>query len=80
MLEKWRGRPYNDDDEVDLTKKVALIFGNEGNGLPPQLFASLDQTVSIPIVGRSESLNVSMAASILCFEAARQRRVVSHAS
>lgn len=67
------GQPY---DRVDLSRKLALVFGNEANGLPAELETSLDEMLSIPIVGRSESLNVSMAASVLCFEVARQRRVV----
>ena len=37
--------------------------------------AAVDGTVTIPIAGRTESLNVGMAAAVLCFEQARQRRV-----
>jgi len=66
------GSPY---DETDLTRRVALAFGNEANGLPGELDATLGELITIPIDGRSESLNVSMAASVLCFEAARQRRM-----
>ena len=61
-------------DEADLTKPVALVLGNEANGLPAEVRAGLDGCVTIPMVGRSESLNVGMAASVLCFETARQRR------
>ncbi len=61
-------------DRADLTRRVALVFGNEANGLPDDLDDVALETVSIPIEGRSESLNVSMAASVLCFEVARQRR------
>ncbi len=61
-------------DRCDLTRPVALIFGNEANGLDADSMAALDELVSIPIEGNSESLNVSMAASVLCFETARQRR------
>jgi len=59
---------------TDLTGPVALVLGNEASGLPAELGASLDGTVSIPIEGRSESLNVGMAATVLVYEAARQRR------
>jgi TrmH family RNA methyltransferase len=59
-------------DAVDLTRPVALVLGNEAHGLPSD--APVDEWVSIPMVGRSESLNVGMAAAILCFEVARQRR------
>lgn len=63
--------PY---DEADLTRRVAIVFGNEANGLGEVLLGKMDQIVAIPIEGRSESLNVSMAAAVLCFEIARQRR------
>jgi TrmH family RNA methyltransferase len=66
-----RGRPY---DAVDLTAPTALVLGNEAHGLPADLVAQLDGTVTIPMVGRTESLNVGMAAAVLCFERARQRR------
>jgi TrmH family RNA methyltransferase len=61
-------------DEVDLTVPVALVLGNEGRGLPDEVGAVLDEQVTIPMAGRSESLNVGIAGAVLCFEAARQRR------
>jgi len=61
-------------DDVDLVSPVALVLGNEAHGLPAAAEAVLDEQVTIPMVGRSESLNVGMAASILCFEVARRRR------
>ncbi len=63
-----------DYTEIDLTGPVAFVLGNEANGLSSELEELLDNRVTIPIVGRSESLNVGMAAAVLCFEAARQRR------
>jgi RNA methyltransferase, TrmH family len=65
------GEPY---DRVDLTAPTALVVGNEANGLTAPAAAALDGWVTIPMAGRSESLNVGMAAAVLCFEAARQRR------
>ena len=59
-------------DDVDLTAPVAVVLGNEAHGLPED--APIDEWVTIPMVGRSESLNVGMAAAVLCFEVARQRR------
>lgn len=59
---------------IDLTSKVAFVLGNEAHGLPAEVEAAVDGHVSIPIAGRAESLNVGMAAAVLCFEAARQRR------
>lgn len=64
------GEPYH---RVDLTAPTALVLGNEANGLPAPAAAALDGWVTIPMAGRSESLNVGMAAAVLCFEAARQR-------
>lgn len=61
-------------DDVDLTVPVALVLGNEGRGIPDEVAAVLDEQVTIPMAGRSESLNVGMAGAVLCFEAARQRR------
>jgi len=65
------GQPY---DEADLTGAVALVLGSEAHGLPSALVAAVDLRLTIPMAGRSESLNVAMAGSILCFEALRQRR------
>ena len=62
-------------DAVDLTGRVALVLGNEAHGVPPGLEPYIDDSVSIPMAGRAESLNVGMAAAVLCFEAARQRRL-----
>lgn len=66
------GRDYA---AVDLTGRVALIFGNEARGLSPGERAGADDLVSVPMAGGSESLNVAMAATAICFEAARQRRL-----
>ncbi len=61
-------------DCVELRGPVAIVLGSEAHGLPADLAASIDETVTIPMAGRSESLNVAVAGSILCFEALRQRR------
>lgn len=65
------GEPY---DTADLRGRVALVLGNEAHGLPSDVAALLDGTITIPMAGRTESLNVGMAAAVLCFEMARQRR------
>ena len=52
---------------------VALVIGSEAHGLPPAVAAALDVVVAIPMAGATESLNAGVAASILMFEAARQR-------
>jgi TrmH family RNA methyltransferase len=64
------GTPYT---EVDLTSPFALVLGNEASGLPPLVEERLDARVTIPMGGGAESLNVSTAAAVLCFEAARRR-------
>ncbi len=65
-----QGTPYHD---VDLKGPTALVVGNEANGLPASVAGHIDEWVTIPMVGRAESLNVGMATAVLCFEAARQR-------
>ena len=60
-------------DAVDLAHGSAIVVGNEAHGLAPDVVAALDDTVTIPMAGATESLNVAMATTVLCFEAARQR-------
>jgi TrmH family RNA methyltransferase len=60
--------------DLDLTDRVALVFGNEAAGLSAEVVAALDQAVTIPMAGRAESLNVGVSAAVLCFEVLRQRR------
>ena len=59
-------------DELDLTGPLALVVGHEVHGMGD---LPLDDLVTIPMAARAESLNVAMAATVLCFEAQRQRRV-----
>ncbi len=61
-------------DGFDWRGSVALLLGNEGAGLPPDVVRAATARVRIPISGTVESLNVSAAAAVLLFEAARQRR------
>jgi TrmH family RNA methyltransferase len=61
--------------DADLAAPVALVVGNEAHGLAADVAAELDGLITIPMAGRSESLNVGMATAVVCFEAARQRRV-----
>jgi tRNA (guanosine-2'-O-)-methyltransferase len=60
-------------DEVDLTGKVALVFGNELAGLSDELLALADEKVFIPITGFVQSFNISVAAAVCLYEARRQR-------
>lgn len=59
--------------DVDLTRPVAFVIGNEAWGLPREIADVLDDRVAIPMRGPSESLNVAVAGSIMMFEALRQR-------
>ncbi|MEW5784948.1 MAG: RNA methyltransferase [Bacillota bacterium] len=62
---------------VDYKRSSLLIIGSEGAGISRELAAQADSVVSIPQAGRIESLNAAVAASIILFEAVRQRSVQS---
>ncbi len=59
---------------IDYTAKVALVLGSELDGLSTEALGLVDETVRIPMYGMVASLNVSVAAAVLLFEAARQRQ------
>jgi 23S rRNA (guanosine2251-2'-O)-methyltransferase len=59
--------------QADLAGGVAFVFGAEGKGLRPLVRRTCDMFVAIPQLGRVESLNVSVAAAVLLYEARRQR-------
>jgi TrmH family RNA methyltransferase len=58
--------------EADLTGPLALLVGNEGSGLSPELLATATHRITIPMPGRIESLNAAAAAAICLFERLRQ--------
>jgi len=58
--------------DVDLSEDIALVIGNEGSGVSEELIESADIKVKIPMEGRLESLNASVAAGILMYEAKRK--------
>ncbi len=60
--------------EADLSGPVAFLFGNEAWGLPPEVMELADESIRVPLDGRTESLNLAAAASICLFEWRRQDR------
>jgi RNA methyltransferase, TrmH family len=64
------GRPVH---EIDLTLPTAIFIGSEGQGVPRRLLDAADQAILIPHSPKVESLNAAIAASILLYEAQRQR-------
>jgi 23S rRNA (guanosine2251-2'-O)-methyltransferase len=59
--------------DTDLSGGIAFVFGAEGKGLRPLVRKTCDAAVSVPLDGNVESLNVSVAAAVLLYEARRQR-------
>jgi TrmH family RNA methyltransferase len=59
---------------VELAGAVAIVIGNEGNGVPEEIAELADGAITIPCPGPVESLNAAVAASVLLYEAARQRK------
>ncbi|MEG0767831.1 MAG: 23S rRNA (guanosine(2251)-2'-O)-methyltransferase RlmB, partial [Clostridia bacterium] len=65
------GEPY---DQTDLSGPVALIIGGEGDGVSRLVQEHADHRVALPLKGRIESLNASVAAGILMYEVLRSRK------
>jgi len=61
-------------DQVDYQMDCALVLGAEGHGLHEQIRKKCDFLVSIPMLGKVPSLNVSVAGAVVMYEVARQRR------
>jgi TrmH family RNA methyltransferase len=59
--------------ELDMTQTIWFILGNEGSGVSASIQPFISQQIIIPMRGKAESLNVAMAATVLMFEARRQR-------
>jgi len=67
-------------DQAELAGPAAIFVGSEGSGLARQLVSQTDEMVAIPHNEQVESLNAGVAASVVLYEAARQRRVSGQAS
>jgi 23S rRNA (guanosine2251-2'-O)-methyltransferase len=60
--------------DTDFTSPTVLIFGSEEDGISPELMGLSDESIKIPMAGNIESLNVSVSAGVVIYEAIRQRR------
>lgn len=65
--------PVCDPSSIDFRAPCALLIGNEGSGLPPEVERSADVRVRIPLAVPVDSLNAAVAAAVLLYEASRQR-------
>ena len=61
--------------EADMTQSTAIVIGNEAFGISDKTMELADELISIPITGRAESLNASVAAGILMYEPLRQKKL-----
>jgi 23S rRNA (guanosine2251-2'-O)-methyltransferase len=59
---------------IDLTVPVALLMGSEEDGISPEYLKFANHLCKLPIIGKIESLNVSVATSVMLYEAIRQRQ------
>lgn len=66
------GRAPNSVFSTDLTGKIGLLLGNEGNGLSDELLQAAHESCAIPMPGNTESINVAAAAAVFLFERIRQ--------
>ncbi len=62
--------------DCDMRQPTAIVMGTEATGLTPQWRQAADAHIRIPMLGRLDSLNVSVSAAILMYEAVRQRKIV----
>jgi 23S rRNA (guanosine2251-2'-O)-methyltransferase len=62
---------------VDYGGRAVIVLGGEGSGLRPRVRAACDRLVSIPMTGKTGSLNVSAAAAVLIYEVRRQRTLMN---
>jgi tRNA (guanosine-2'-O-)-methyltransferase len=63
---------------LDLTERVALVFGNEHSGVSEEIIGMADGNFIIPQVGIIQSLNISVACAVTLYEAYRQKQLAGH--
>lgn len=66
----------NNYEDEDYTGNMGFLIGNEANGLSDEVADMADTYIKIPMLGKVESLNAAVAASVLMYESARQRRLI----
>jgi len=64
--------------EIDLTRRIAIVVGNEHEGVSSEAATLADGILQIPMFGMIQSLNVSVATAVILFEAVRQRICAGH--
>ena len=64
--------------ELDFTRKIALVFGNEHSGVSEDILPLTDGNFIIPQVGMIQSLNISVACAVTLYEAFRQKKMAGH--
>lgn len=64
--------------EIDFTKRIALVFGNEHDGVSDEIRAMADGNFIIPQMGIIQSLNISVACAVAVYEALRQKKTAGH--
>ena len=62
--------------QLDYKRKLVLVMGSEGKGIRPVIVKACDELITIPMLGKLNSLNVSSATSAILFE--RQRQLACH--
>ena len=75
LIEKKKIRyKYMPKREIDYSGKIALVIGNEGKGISKLVEKSCDYIAKIPMYGKTNSLNASVAAGIMIYEVIRNRK------
>ena len=73
-LDTWsQGKTVILDADLDLSGPIALVIGAEGEGVSRRVLESCDRTISVPIRGKLDSLNASVAAGVLMYAVLRAR-------
>jgi len=63
---------------ADFSRSTCIVFGNEGEGISPEVLTASDAQVAIPMLKGTDSLNVANASAVFLYEARRQRTVQNH--